>query len=551
MRKILCLLTIPILFLSTAIAEEPQYTDQTFARLSFMNGNVYVQRAAELEYEEGVMNMPLSEGDRLGTTEGRAEVYLGKGNFIRLDNNAKLDFSKLPRRDEQLTQINVWAGNIYFSIKNVAEEKSIEIHTPDVSLYVLEEGLYRIDVRQDSETEIFVFSGLLEAAGSSGSVLVKDARRLEAIDGQMSSPPSRFMAVAEDSFDRWSEQRESQIRQEFADKYLPEELGDFEYELNQYGEWAYVPPYGHVWVPGGVDPDWRPYYYGRWLWYPLCGWTWLSYEPWGWATYHYGRWHWGMGLGWYWIPTPGWGPCWVDWYWGYDYFGWVPLSYYGYPGVIINNIYYPRYRDAYYPPQSRAITVIHKDQLKQRDVSKVALRQESVQKVGKITLSKSQPEMKLERSKISVGNFEGKRLLIRKSDGTTILKQEKPSVQAPDKVRIPENERKIRIDTPRSEPSSEERKISKIGTRYPSSPKISIDRNPTTSRTKKSSSFLGRVYDYISKGKSSITRTRSSGSSSSKASSSRTRTRSTSSGRSSSSRSSSSSGSSSSKVKKK
>jgi len=81
--------------------------------------------------------------------------------------------------------------------------------------------------------------------------------------------------------------------------YLPEDLAEFEGELNEYGDWVYVAPYGHVWVPQGVNDDWRPYYYGRWVWVPLSGWTWVPYDPGaGWPS-TYGRWHWGVGIGWY------------------------------------------------------------------------------------------------------------------------------------------------------------------------------------------------------------------------------------------------------------
>ena len=87
-------------------------------------------------------------------------------------------------------------------------------------------------------------------------------------------------------------------------------------------------------------PTGGPITYGRWAWYPIIGWTWVSYEPWGWCTSHYGRWGWGADLGWYWIPQNhwAWGPAWVHWYWDNDYIGWCPLSYYNYPAVIVNNI---------------------------------------------------------------------------------------------------------------------------------------------------------------------------------------------------------------------
>jgi hypothetical protein len=75
MKKLAGMAIVLFFFLSVASAEESvNYTNETFARLSYINGNVYVQRAAELDYEEGIINMPITEGDRMGTTDGRAEV---------------------------------------------------------------------------------------------------------------------------------------------------------------------------------------------------------------------------------------------------------------------------------------------------------------------------------------------------------------------------------------------------------------------------------------------------------------------------------------------
>ena len=230
MRKLALSLVIFFFTFSILSTEEPEYTNRSFARLSYVTGSTYIQRVADLAYEEAVVNMLITEGDRVGTTDGRAEIYLSSGTYLRLDHNTKIDLTSLPRRGNDVTQVRVWAGNVYFSVKNLEEEKSIEIHTSDVSVYILDQGIYRIDVRENAETEIFVFHGMLEASGESGSVLVKDRQRLEVIKGHYVSPPTGFMAVAEDSFDQWNEYRDAQIRKRMAQRYLPEELEDFEYE---------------------------------------------------------------------------------------------------------------------------------------------------------------------------------------------------------------------------------------------------------------------------------------------------------------------------------
>lgn len=552
MKKIAVSSIFLLFFLSTLGAEEITYTNNSFARLSYVTGNSYVQRASELTYEESIVNMPISEGDRIGTTDGRVEIYLGKGNYIRLDNNTKLDFLNLPKKGDDLIQVRLWSGNIYLSVYNLEKEKTIEIHSSDVSTYILNVGLYRFDVRENAETEIFVFEGLVEAAGESGSALIKEAHRLEVINGHFTSQPTRFMAVADDSFDMWSENRESEARKHMANAYLPEELEDFENELDANGEWTYIPPYGYVWVPGGVGVNWRPYYNGRWIMTPLAGWTWLPYEPWGWATYHYGRWHWGVGLGWYWIPTSIWGPGWVSWYYGYDYYGWAPLSYYGYPGYLYNNMYYSRHT-GYYPYNSRALTVIHKNQLKARNVSKVALTQDSIKKLGKISMTNKGPNIKLTKSEIAVQKLEGKKVFLHNKESAVQFKEMKhTSISNYGKIKT-EGSVQVKKSTVRNLKPSNERNILKKKTGYPSSPNISIKKYSGLSRTRKSRSTLGRLYNYISGGSSKYIKSSSSRTSSSKkvssSSSSRSRT-SSSTGRSSSSRTRSSSSSSKTKKKK-
>jgi hypothetical protein len=392
------------------------------------------------------------------------------------------------------------------------KEKDIEVHSSDVSVYVLDTGLYRIDVRPNAETEVFVFSGLVEAAGETGSVLIKDEQRVEATAGHFTSRPTAFFAVADDSFDRWSEDRDAQIRKHLAKRYLPEELEDYEYELREYGEWIYVFPYGLVWVPMDIDPYWRPYHYGRWMWVPICGWTWIPYEPWGWATHHYGWWHWHAAYGWYWIPGSVWSPGWVSWYWGPDYIGWAPRSYWGYPGVVINNLYYDRYSGQYYPQASRALTVIHKNQLKARNVSKIALSQNSIQKLGKFNLSNQTPTLRPAGSTVDIQKLDGKRVFLKKKDSPVTFKEGKAISQPTAKKSVILDSVQRKKPEARNTKRPIESAVKKFKS-YPSSPSISLKNYKITKTSKKPNSAISRIYKRITKNSSSISKIISRGSS--------------------------------------
>ena len=526
MKKLTILVLAILLTISLLSAEETQYTNYSFARLSYITGNTYVQRASDFGFEEAVVNMPITEGDRLGTADGRAEVYLGKKNYVRLDNNTKIDFLNLPKRGYDLSRMRIWSGNAYFRLNFLEKEKNIEIHTSDISIYILEKGLYRIDVRENKETEIFVFEGLVEAAGEEGSVLIGSEKRMGVSNGRFISQPSHFYAVAEDSFDRWSEDRDSQVIKRVANRYLSDDLEDFEDELAMYGDWVYLSPYGWVWAPRGLDQTWRPYFYGQWTWLPLASWTWIPYEPWGWAPFHYGRWHWGIGLGWYWIPTSFWGPAWVNWWWGYDYFGWAPLGYYGYPIVIIGDVFYPRYYGYHYPYNNRALTVIRKGQMQANDISQVALRQEEVKQLGNISLTRKAPDVKPVSKEVTLKKL-GERTFILKKEPALSEAEKKitkqplsiepkkieergPEFKEPQrkviqgrgepkpKIEIKESPEKEVIKKEKKEGASplyESRYVKGGSYGYPSSPKVSLKDIP---QVKKPGSILGYIYKYIS-----------------------------------------------------
>ena len=95
-------------------------------------------------------------------------------------------------------------------------------------------------------------------------------------------------------------------------------------ELGGHGDWVnYRDRY--VFVPTGVDRDWRPYTLGHWIYADDYGWTWDSDEAFGWATYHYGRWGHDDEIGWYWVPGTRWAPAWVSWRRSADYVIWAPL----------------------------------------------------------------------------------------------------------------------------------------------------------------------------------------------------------------------------------
>lgn len=388
--------------LVAAPADAQEAYDYSYARLSYVRGDVFIQRGADLGYEKGEVNFALMEGDRLGTKDGQAEVHFGRRNYLRAGEETQLELAVLPRQGDDRVRVQLYDGRIYLRVSRLERAKDFEIHTPDASFYVLEAGLYRLDVRDGAETELAVVEGAMEAAGEEGSVEVERGRRIVAANGRLESEAAAYFGGERDDFDRWNSTRDELLALRTSERYLPTELEEYESELSQNGRWAYERPYGYVWVPHVSALDWRPYYYGRWVWYPVIGWTWVSSEPWGWSVYHYGRWHWRFGLGWYWIPQARWAGAWVHWCWDGPYVGWSPLSWYNRPVVIVNNNFYDRYYDSYHPARSRALTIVHRDRLQSPAIHRAALRGSELTSLNRLSLRGRQPEVRPSISRTSL-----------------------------------------------------------------------------------------------------------------------------------------------------
>lgn len=387
LRVLLC--WIPVV----AFAQSDDIYDHSVARLNFIRGDVSVERGSDLGTEKGEINLPLVAGDALVTGDGQAEIHFGKKNYLRIDADSRLELVALPEREDDPLELHLLAGSVFFRVNVLSGEKGIEIHTSDASFYLLEEGLYRVDASAGTKTEFEVFEGSAEAAGEGDSVVIHAREKLVASNGELESAPE-FASAELDGFSRWNASRDDLLGRKSVSAYLPSDISEYEEELDDSGRWVYEQPYGYVWTPWAVPQDWRPYTYGRWVWYPVFGWTWVSSESWGWCTSHYGRWQWRLNLGWYWIPRAHWGPAWVHWYWDNDYVGWCPVGFHNRPVIIVNNRYYDRYGDGYYPAHSRALTVIRRNQLQSRDVYRNALGASGLRSIGRISLRAHQPDVR-------------------------------------------------------------------------------------------------------------------------------------------------------------
>jgi hypothetical protein len=299
------------------------------ARLSFVDGDVSFLRAGVTEWAPGVENLPLLAGDHIYTGRGgRAEVQLARGNYIRLSESTELTISDL---SETAAQFEITEGTAIIRIERLATVfRRFEVDTPNSAILVQKDGLYRVDVRGEENSELVVRNGEAEVSTDEGNFKVRESYKL-LVDTTAAGRLELAVDNSRDDWDRWSYDRDTTIARTNVD-VAPDYVANYEStnndlygvsDLSSYGTWTNYSSYGQCWIPR-VGSDWAPYRSGQWLWIPAAGWTWLSSEPWGWAPYHYGRWSYLSGLGWAWIPGFGSG------YRGYGYrdYHWRPALVY-------------------------------------------------------------------------------------------------------------------------------------------------------------------------------------------------------------------------------
>ena len=294
-RRTLCtLFAMLAIFAGTSWAQ----SQVRIVRLSYVEGDVQLDRNEGQGFTKAFLNLPIIEGSRLSTgTDGYAEAELEDGSTIRLVPNSLAGFPELTR-DNTGTQTTValTQGEAYFRWKQNHNDV-LRVRSGDQIFTAKKKSHFRIGV-SDTGSALAVFDGQLEALRPNGLKIV--LKKNETLSLDKTDLERYFLArnITAEPFDDWDHGRQSDF-----DKQEQAIVQANSYaNLNQYGSYITVPYYGSVWQPAGVGYGWTPYQDGSWVWYPSAGYVWVSSYPWGWAPYRYGSWLYVNNIGWCWQP---------------------------------------------------------------------------------------------------------------------------------------------------------------------------------------------------------------------------------------------------------
>ncbi|MDB6107709.1 MAG: putative prolin-rich exported protein, partial [Gammaproteobacteria bacterium] len=299
--RLAALVLLSLLSVSIALADDESDPPGRVARLSYANGSVSLQPAGVEDWADAAVNRPLTTGDKLWTDrDSRAELDIGSA-AIRLGSMTGLSFLNL---DDRTAQVNITAGTAIVHVRDLGEDQSLEIDTPNVAVNLQSPGDYRVQVNEAGDTTVVKVSSGDAQVSAAGQSVPLHTQQAFAFTGTDQVSADATSVGAPDALDSWSLERDHRSEQAQAQtsEYLSPDVAGAD-DLADYGTWESTPEYGPVWTPTVVAAGWSPYHFGRWVWVAPWGWTWVDDAPWGFAPSHYGRWAY-RDTRWCWVPGP-------------------------------------------------------------------------------------------------------------------------------------------------------------------------------------------------------------------------------------------------------
>jgi hypothetical protein len=167
--------------------------------IHYVEGQVYLGDQL-VETKFGVFP-EVKENQQLKTEEGRAEVLLTPGVFLRLGENSS--FRMITNRLID-TRLEFLAGSVVVEAEDIGKDNSVTVVYGDATVHPTKKGVYRFD---SVSSELRVYDGLAEVTAGDQTVEVKEGH-LIALD---TLAVHKFDKTVTDALNRWSERRDGYV----------------------------------------------------------------------------------------------------------------------------------------------------------------------------------------------------------------------------------------------------------------------------------------------------------------------------------------------------
>jgi FecR protein len=295
--------------LGSLLSVSPAFGDSQvrIVRLSAVQGEVQIDRAAGQGFEKAFLNLPITQGARIRTgQDGFAEVEFEDASTLRIAPGSTIEFPQLVLDDSgtKLSTVNVALGTAYLTFA-AAKQNQLTLTFDREHVTLAKPTHLRLQVGH-TKAEVAVFSGDAQVGGPSGvfEVQKKQSALFDLASQDQYTVAKNVPEASYDSWDKHQDQFHQRDLQKTALNNSPYAYGSG--DLSYYGSFTTLPGYGMMWQPYFVNAGWDPFMDGAWAFYPGMGYGWVSAYPWGWTPYHYGSWMFVPSYGWMWQPGGSW-----------------------------------------------------------------------------------------------------------------------------------------------------------------------------------------------------------------------------------------------------
>lgn len=144
----------------------------------------------------------VKNGHTLTTEDGRAELLLSPGAFLRLQENSS--FKMISNRLSD-TVVEVLAGSALVEVDELHKDNAITLQFQEASISWRKCGLYRIDA---GSSRLRVYNGKAQIVSGTGALVAKRGSEVKFGDALLAEP---FSPTDTDAFHQWSARRSEYI----------------------------------------------------------------------------------------------------------------------------------------------------------------------------------------------------------------------------------------------------------------------------------------------------------------------------------------------------
>ncbi len=201
--------------------------------VQYVEGNVTV--GGEIINPKAGQFPSLKQNDVLKTEQGRAEILLTPGVFLRVGENSSV---RMVSTDLTDTRVEFLAGSALVECDDMPKDNAVTMVHSGTNVMILKSGLYRFD---DNPPRVGVYGGEAKLVAASGKVLNLRNGRQATLEGNIEE--SKFDAKLEqDALYRWSSRRSDYIA--MANVSAAKTAYDSGSYMGGMNSWAYNPYFG-------------------------------------------------------------------------------------------------------------------------------------------------------------------------------------------------------------------------------------------------------------------------------------------------------------------